>query len=128
MTKALFGTHKLLTQLREILTTEILEFTAFEQVSHLFLWIEFRGIARQSLQVNSFAHRAGEKGFDHFRSVDGQAIPNNEQLARDLAEQYLQKTDDVLCCRGSLLHLHEDPPFLSDTPYGRKMITGQLGP
>jgi hypothetical protein len=37
MAKTFLGTHKLLAQVCEILTTEVLEFTAFEQVPHALL-------------------------------------------------------------------------------------------
>jgi hypothetical protein len=39
MAKAFLGTHEVLTQMSEVLTTHGLEFAALEQVPHLFLRI-----------------------------------------------------------------------------------------
>ncbi len=46
MAKALFGSHEFLTQMSQILTTQVLEFATFEHVPHLFLWLQLRSIAR----------------------------------------------------------------------------------
>src|SRR5258708_32195358 len=46
MAKAFSGTNQLLTQVSKILSSQLLEFAAFEQVPHLFLRIELRSIAR----------------------------------------------------------------------------------
>jgi hypothetical protein len=40
MAKAFLGTHQLLLQVSQILTTQVLEFAALEQVPHLFLRIQ----------------------------------------------------------------------------------------
>lgn len=81
MTQALFGTHRLLVEVSEILATQVFEFAAFEEIPHVFLRIEVRSIARQPLEMHPFPYWTGEKGFDHIRAMDWRAIPNNEQLA-----------------------------------------------
>jgi hypothetical protein len=40
MAKAFLSTHQFLLQVSKILTTQVLEFAAFEQVPHLFLRIQ----------------------------------------------------------------------------------------
>ncbi len=48
MTKAFFGTHKFLTKLSKIPTTEIFQLPAFEQVPDVLLRIEIRSVAWQA--------------------------------------------------------------------------------
>ena len=48
MTKAFFGTHQFLTKLSKILTTEIFQLPAFEQVPDVLLRIEIRSVAWQA--------------------------------------------------------------------------------
>jgi hypothetical protein len=74
MAQALFGMHKLPAQVSKILAAEILEFAAFEQIPYTFLWVEFRCIARQALQMDPFAHRTGKKLLDHIRTMDGRSM------------------------------------------------------
>ena len=128
MAKALLGTNEFSAQMGQILTTQILEFAAFEQVPHLLLGIDLGRVARQALQMDPFAHRAGEKLFDHVCAMDRRAIPNDQDLPGDFVEQHLQKQHDILGLVGSLLHLHEEPSLLGDAPNGRKMVTGQPHP
>jgi hypothetical protein len=40
MAKTFFGTNQLSLQVSQILTTQVLELAALEQVPHLFLWIQ----------------------------------------------------------------------------------------
>src|SRR5258708_9183247 len=75
MAKAFSGTNQLLTQVSKILTSQLLEFAAFEQVPHLFLRIELRSIARQAFQMQPFPHWTGEKRFHYVGTMDGRAIP-----------------------------------------------------
>jgi fatty-acid desaturase len=77
MTKALFGMYQFLAQVSQIPTTLVLEFAAFEQVPHLFLRIPRWSVAREAFQVDAFAHRAGEKRFDHVRPMNGGTVPND---------------------------------------------------
>ncbi len=81
MAKAFFGTHQLSAQVSKILTTQVLEFAAFEQAPHPFLRIQLGSRARQAFQMQAFAHRTGENLFDHLCTMDRRSIPNDEQLA-----------------------------------------------
>ena len=126
MAKALLRTNKLSTQVGQILTTQILQFAAFEQVPHLLLRIEIRGVARQAFQMDPLAHLAGKKLFDYLRAVDGRSIPNNEQLAWKLVQQHSQKAHDIHGLIGVLLHLHEEPSLWGDPSNRGEMIASQL--
>jgi hypothetical protein len=126
MAKAFLGMNELSTQVSQVPTTQILEFASFEQVPHLLLRIELRRVARQALQMDPFAHRAGEKLFDHICTMDRRSIPNDQQRACDFVEQHPQKPHDILGLVGSLLHLHEQPSLLGDASNRGKMIARQL--
>jgi hypothetical protein len=76
--------------------------------------------------MHSFTLLTGEKLFDDVCPMDGRSIPHDEQLAGNLAQQHAYKPHDVLGLVRSLLHLHEKPSFLGDTPNRGQMVARQL--
>ena len=87
MAKAFLGPHQCLTQLIQVLTAQILEFAAFEQVPHLFLRVQFRSVGTQTFQMHTLSRRTGEERFHYVCSMNGRAIPNDQKLPADLAHQ-----------------------------------------
>lgn len=87
MAKAFFRPHESLTQVREMLAAQIFQLPAFEQVPDSLLWVEVRSIAGKTLQMEPLGRTGREKVLDHLGAVDRRAIPNHQELARDLAQQ-----------------------------------------
>ena len=87
MPQAFFGSSELIGHLRHIPAADILKFSAFEHIPNALLWVEFRGIARPPFQMETFGGLALQKVLDGLRTVDRRAVPDDEQVARNLAQQ-----------------------------------------
>ena len=85
---------------RKIRATPIFQLTAVEEIPDSRLRIEFGSVPRQTLQVEPFGCRRCEKRFDCIRPVNGRAIPDQHQLAGDLAQKQAQKSDYVFRTNG----------------------------
>lgn len=120
------GTHQFCAELLEIGSTKILEFTPLEQVPHPFLWVQLGSIARQSLQMDAFGTPLRQKILDRLTAVDGSPIPDNQQVARDLAQEQLQETHDIWSFVRSVLDVHDQPSIQGKPADGREMIPGQF--
>src|SRR5258708_15468731 len=57
--------------------------------------------------------------------MDGRAIPDDQQLAADFAQQQAQEADDIGGAVSMLLGLHEQAPGSGDAADGREMVMGE---
>ena len=122
----LLSTHQLCGKLPAIGSTKVLEFASLEQIPHPFLWVQLRSIARQSLQMDAFGTPLRQKILDRLTAVDGSPIPDNQQVARDLAQEQLQETHDIWPLVGGTLDMHDQAYIHGEATNGREMITGQF--
>ena len=67
----------------------------------------------------------GQKVLDDLTTMDGRAIPDDQQLAWDITQEMLKKADNTITPEGLLLHLHVQPVIGRDATNGRQMIVGQ---
>src|SRR5690348_400966 len=87
MAKAFFRSHQSLSHVKEMLAAKIFHLPTFEQVPHALLRVQVRSIAGKALQMKPLGCPGRQKRLDDLRTVDGGAIPNHQELARDLAQQ-----------------------------------------
>ena len=126
MSQPFFGSPHFPLDVLHIKTTNILEFSSLEQIPDPFLGIEFWRIGRQLFKMNTSGSPFCQESFDRLSMMNGGSIPNDEQLARDLAGQQRQKANDIWTFVGVILRLQDDLSFWSDPAQSRKMIAGQL--
>src|SRR5262249_50886799 len=66
-----------------------------------------------------------QKVFDRLAFMDGGAIPDDQHLAVDFAQEYPHKPDDRLRCIGWFSHLQKQPSVERDAPDDRAMVRGE---
>lgn len=66
-----------------------------------------------------------QKLFDDVRAMNGRTVPDDQQLARDLAQKPLQKAHDIWPFVRVILHVQEQPSIWRQPPNRREMVTGQ---
>src|SRR5258706_13727791 len=71
---------------------------------------------------------AREVVLDRLATMDRRAIPDDEQLAGDLAQQHAQEAHDIGRVVGMVLRLQEQPPVGREPPDGGQMVMGQRHP
>jgi hypothetical protein len=125
MPEPFLDTHQFCGELFEVGSTKVLEFAPLEQIPHAHLRIEFGCIARQALQMDAFGSTSGQKIFDGPRMVNARPVPNDQQLACDLAQKQLQKAHHVGAFAGGVLDVHDQASVYGESTDGGKMISGQ---
>ena len=126
MPEPFLGPHQSRLKLIEISSTKVLEFAPLEQIPYAFLGIEFRCIARQALQMDAFGSTCGQKILDGLRAMNARSIPDDQQLAWDLAQEQLQEAHHIWPFERPVPEVHDQPPIQGEATNGREMITRQL--
>lgn len=84
-----FGMKQLLPKVWEVKTTNVFKFDTFEKIPDTFLGVQVGRITRQTLDLNPFGSTFCQKRFDEMAFMNARAIPNDEDLACNLAQEKL---------------------------------------
>ena len=79
------GADEFRLQMRQIATTDIAQFHPLEIIPDALVGIEIRRIARQLLEMEPFGCARLEKRLDGLGAMNRRAIPDQQDLARQLA-------------------------------------------
>jgi len=83
----------MVTELAEGLRAQVRKFVVFPVPPHVLHRIEFRGVARETLQGDPAA-LAADVVADDAAAMGGQAVPDDEQLAAQMALEVAEEFDD----------------------------------
>ena len=119
------GEAQLLFELRQIPTAHIPQLDSFEVVPDALVSVQVRRIAGQCLQVNAFRSALAQELLDHPAAMNGRAIPDDQQLASQMAEQMPQEAHHVLAMEGGLPDHPEELALGGDAADGREVILGE---
>lgn len=125
MAKASGGEAKLASELAKGRAADVAEFDALEVVPDTLIRIELWGVARQALQLEAAGAAVSEEVFDGLTAMDRRAIPDDQELAGDVAEQVLEEAHDIGACVRPFLHQHQQPIVRRDRADDREMIAAQ---
>lgn len=120
------GAHQFCAELLKVSSTKVLQFASLEQIPHAFLGIQLWSIPGQSLQMDAFSSPLSQKILDDLTAVNGSPIPDDQQLARHLAQEQVQEAHDVRSFVRAVLHLHDQASIQGESTDGREMIAGQF--
>jgi hypothetical protein len=126
MSQPFFGSPHFPLDVLHVKTTNIFEFDPLEQIPDSFLRIELWCIGRQLFEMNALGSAMCQVVFNGLTAMNWGSIPDDQQLARNLAGEHLQKANDIWTFVRMILRLHENPAFGGDGAHSRKVITGQL--
>lgn len=119
------GEARLASEVAEGLTADVAEFDALEVVPDALIRVEVRGVARQRLQLDATGTAVCQEVLDGLAAMDGRAVPDDQQLAGDVAEQMLEEAHDIRALERPLLHQHEQSIVRGDGTDDREMIATQ---
>lgn len=122
------GEAQLAAQLAQIGTAEVAEFDVLEVVPDPLVRIEVRRVAGQLLQLEPRRGALREEVLDGLGAMDRRSIPDHEQLPRNLAQQMLQKLNDLRAAQRALTALDEEPPVVGQTADHGEMIARAAHP
>jgi hypothetical protein len=89
------GTAEFAAQVRDIEATHVAQLDAFELLPEPLARIEFGSIGRQTLHMQPLCCPIREELSDGMATVDGSAIPDDDQAAGNLAQQVFQEGHHV---------------------------------
>src|SRR5215469_17448765 len=105
----LAGTDQLPPQLPQIAAANVGQLHSLQIVPDAFSGIEIRCVARQLLQVESPGRSSPEKVLHWLSAMDRRAVPDEEDLATEFAQEDSQKADHGVAVVAVLAHLQEEP-------------------
>jgi hypothetical protein len=115
-------------QVPQAVAAAVAQLDVLELLPDAFLRIEVGRIARQAIQPQPRRGPRGQEILDNLAAVNRRAVPDDQELARDLPQQVAQKADDAGTPEGDGLDHMEQPPFGSNATDDREMIAGQGNP
>lgn len=91
-------------------------------------WIRIRRVRRQPFELEPGCSSAGQTLLDDAAAVNGRAIPDHEDLARNLLQQMLKNAYHCVTPIGAPLHPHQPSSLDRQRSKSRDMIAGQRHP
>ncbi len=119
------GEAEVAAEVSEILAADVAQFDALEVVPDALIRVEIRGVAWELLQADASGTALGQEVFDRLAAMNRCPIPDDQQLAGDVAQQVLEEPDDIGALVRVLLDQHEQPPGRGDAADDRQVIAGQ---
>ena len=86
---------QVIAEIMEVRTADIAQFDAFEIGPDAFIGIQVRCIAGQLLQTQPLGTAPREKLSDGPTAMNRRAVPDHQQLARDMPQQVAEKLHDI---------------------------------
>jgi hypothetical protein len=90
-------------QMRDVEATDIAELDPFQLLPEPFARVQLRGIGWEALQMQALCRAPRQELLDHLAAMDRRTIPDNDHAAWHLAQEVLQKPDDVVRVDGVVL-------------------------
>jgi hypothetical protein len=106
-------------------SADILQLNLLQVAPDPFIRVEVRCIAGQLLQMDALGATLRQEALHGFATMDGRAIPNDQQLALNVPQQMLQEAHDILATIGLLLHLYQQAAAAGERANHRQMIIAE---
>ena len=113
------------TEVGYIAATHVAEFDALERVPETLGWVQLGRVGGQGLEVQALGRALGQEVLDHLGAVDGRAVPDHQQLARDLSKQVLKEAHHVGAAQGVVADLEQDAAGRGQPADQGQVITGE---
>jgi hypothetical protein len=111
-------------QMRDVEATHIAELDPLQLLPEPFAGVQLRGIGWQALQMQALRRTPRQELLDGLAAMDRRTIPDEHHPAWDLAQQVLEKPDDVVRVEGVALAAEVELAPGRDGTDRRQMVTG----
>jgi hypothetical protein len=119
------GEAKVASEMGEGLAADVAQLDMLEIGPDALVRIEVWGVAGELLQADALGRALSQEVLDWLAAVDRCAIPDDQKLARDVAEQMLEEADDIRALIRLRLHQHQQPAGWGDATDDRQMVPAQ---
>jgi hypothetical protein len=111
------------TQVRQSGGADVAQFDPLQRVPDALIRVQIWRVAGEALQVQAFGRPRAEEVLDGPPMMNGRAVPDDEQLPADLAQQHPQEPHDRCPIVAILTHLQEEASIEGDGADGGEMVT-----
>ena len=125
MPKAGCGEAEVTSEVWQVLTADVAQLDVLEVVPDALVRVKVRGVAGELLELDAPGAALGQEVFDWLAAMDRGAVPDDQELAGDVAEQVLEEADDVRTLVRVLLDQHQQPTRRGDAADNGQMVTAQ---
>ena len=119
------GEAEVTSEMSESVAADVAQLDVLEVVPDPLIRVEVRGVPWELLQADAAGAALSQKVLDRLTAMDGSAIPNDQELAGDVAQQMLEEADDIRALVRVLLDQHEQAPRGGDAADHRQMVAAQ---
>ena len=95
------GEPEVAAEVREGLAAEVPQLDVLEVAPDALVRVQVRGVAGERLQADALGPAGGQEVLDRLAAMDRRAVPEDQELAGDVAEQVLEEADDVRALVGA---------------------------
>ena len=103
---------------------DIAQLDAFKLLLEALARVQLRSIGRQTREMEALRRPIGQEALDELTAMNRGAIPDDHHSARHLAQQMLQKSQDICGIDGSILAVEIQLARRCESTDGREMGTG----
>jgi len=112
-------------ELSEIVTTPVAQFDALEVAPDSLDRVDVGGIARQGFEIEALGSLRGQEALDHLAAMNRGAIPDHQELSREVAQEVTEKADHVGSLEGAGQDVLEHPTTRRQAADRREVVVGQ---
>lgn len=98
-------------QFPQFAATHVLQRDPLQLLPDSLIWMQFRRVPRQPLSVHALGSSFSQKVFNWLASRDRCAIPQHQQLARNMPQHMLEEAHHSGPFVRSLVHLQQHTPI-----------------
>lgn len=125
MSEAGGGEAEVASEMGEGLAADVAQLNMLEIVPDALIRVEVWGVAGELLQADATGAALSEEVLDRLATMDRSAVPDDQELAGDVAQQVLEEADDIRALVWPLLHQHEQAPLWRHTADDGQMVATQ---
>ena len=119
------GEAEVTSEMWQVLAADVAQFDVLEVAPDALVRVEVRGVAGELLELDASGATLGQEVLDGLAAMDRGAVPDDQELAGDVAEQVLEEADDVRALVRVLLDQHQHPTRRGDAADDGQMVTAQ---
>ena len=128
MAEALDSANEAVFEPTEAGVADVAEFDTLEVSPDQFNGVQLWRIGGEAFQMDAAGRALGKEGPHQFAPMRREAVPDDQQFARDLAEQPLEEADDARPIERVALDLEKQLAVGGERGCDREMVPGQLAP
>jgi len=114
-----------MSEMGEALAADVAQLDALEVVPDALVRVEVGSVAGELLEADAASTALGQEVLDRLAAMDRSAVPDDQELAGDVAQQMLEEAHDVRALVGMLLYVQEQAAVRGDAADDRQVVAAQ---